>query len=212
MFDYAAQQSSGIMSWQRDLEHIEKAFAFGGMGARTGVTAAMVVAAGWSGVDDVFSGEDNFFDAYAGTAKPEALVDGLGERWEVTRTNIKKWTVGSPIQAALDSLEVLLKQDPFTAEQTSRVVVRLAGGGSVVNNRDIPDINLQHMVSLMLVDRTVTFKSAHDVARMKDPKVLAQKAKVELVRAPELENVTPVASGDRRNHAGRRPDACAPHL
>ena len=35
---YAAQQVSGIWSWVRDSEHIEKAFDFAGMGARNGVT------------------------------------------------------------------------------------------------------------------------------------------------------------------------------
>ena len=34
---YAAQQVSGIWSWVRDSEHVEKAFDFAGMGARNGV-------------------------------------------------------------------------------------------------------------------------------------------------------------------------------
>jgi len=63
--DYTAQQSSGIVAWRRDTDHIEKAFVFGGMPARNGVTAALLVKSGWNGVDDVFSGPDNFFAAYA---------------------------------------------------------------------------------------------------------------------------------------------------
>ena len=55
---------SGISCWMRDEEHIEKAFDFGGMPARNGVAAAAMVAAGFTGVDDVFSGERNFFVAY----------------------------------------------------------------------------------------------------------------------------------------------------
>ena len=43
---YAAQQVSGIWSWVRDAEHVEKAFDFSGMGARNGVTAAIMVADG----------------------------------------------------------------------------------------------------------------------------------------------------------------------
>ena len=35
---YTAQQASGIASWQRDTDHIEKSFDFGGMAARNGVT------------------------------------------------------------------------------------------------------------------------------------------------------------------------------
>ena len=66
----------------------------------------MLVSAGWTGVDDVFSGEDNFFQVNAANADPLTLVDALGERYEIARTDIKKWTVGSPIQAPLDALEM----------------------------------------------------------------------------------------------------------
>jgi 2-methylcitrate dehydratase PrpD len=55
MLDYTAQQCSGIASWYRDRDHIEKGFVYGGMPARSGVTSALLVHAGWNGVDDVFS-------------------------------------------------------------------------------------------------------------------------------------------------------------
>ncbi len=31
---------------------------------------------------------------------------------------------------------------------------------------------MQHMIAVMLIDKTVTFQSAHDRARMQDPAVL----------------------------------------
>ena len=43
---YAAQQVSGVWSWVRDAEHVEKAFDFSGMGARNGVTAAIMAQTG----------------------------------------------------------------------------------------------------------------------------------------------------------------------
>src|SRR3984893_715398 len=103
LLGYTAHQSSGLGAWNRDTDHIQKAFHFGGMTARSGVTSALLVKAGWTGVDDIFSGKDNFFAAYNPHANPAGLVEELGERFEVTRTNIKKWPVGSPIQAALDA-------------------------------------------------------------------------------------------------------------
>ena len=48
-FSFAAQQASGVPYWERDREHIEKAFDFGGMGARNGVTAATMIASGFTG-------------------------------------------------------------------------------------------------------------------------------------------------------------------
>ncbi len=182
VLDYTAQQSSGIAAWQRDTQHIEKGFVYAGMPARGGVTSALLVSSGWTGVDDIFSGADNFFQAYAPQANPAGLVDRLGERFEIAATDIKKWTVGAPIQAPLDALEILLKRRAFSADDVREVTVRVARTqGSVVNNREMPDICLQHMVAVMLIDKTASFKSAHDKPRMQDPAVLRVRAKVNLV-------------------------------
>ena len=194
LLDYTAQQTSGIGAWSRDAEHMEKAFLFGGKPAAGAVLAASLIRSGWSGVDDVFSGPDNFFDALAPRengaikADPNVLVDRLGERYEITRTNIKKWTVGSPIQAPLDALAGFFKQRSFSADDVSKVVVRIASDeANTVSNRDMPDICLQHMVGIMLLDKTVTFRSVHDRERMKDPAVLKQRAKVEVIADPRID-------------------------
>jgi 2-methylcitrate dehydratase PrpD len=179
VLDYASQQASGYAIWGRDTDHIEKGFVFGGMPARNGVTAALLVRSGWNGVDDVFSGEDNFFQVNAPEGKPAVLTDKLGERFEIVNTDIKKWTVGTPIQAPLDAIETMRSKRPFDADAVKSVVVRLAPTvGAVVDNRDIPDICLQHMVAVMLIDKTASFHAAHDKRRMQDAAVLRQRAKV----------------------------------
>jgi 2-methylcitrate dehydratase PrpD len=191
--DYAAQESSGIAAWRRDTDHIEKAFVFAGMPARNGVTAALLVKSGWNGVDDVFSGPDNFFAAYAPKAQPDRVIEKLGDRYEITQTDIKKWPVGSPIQAPLDAIEAIRRKHAFEADQVKKVTVRLAPSvANVVDNRDIPDICLQHMVAVMLVDKTVSFHAAHDKPRMHDSAILKQRAKVNLVRDDELAKLLPV--------------------
>ena len=192
LLSYTAQQASGTAAWQRDTDHIEKAFDFAGMPARNGVTAALLVQAGGTGVGDIFSGADNFFDAFQPKNKPDMVIDKLGERYEITRTNIKKWTVGSPIQAPLDALEILIKRYKFQPDQVKQIVVRAATNeAKIVDNREIPDICLQHMIAVMLIDKTASFKSAHDTARMKDPEILRQRAKVQLVGDEGLEKLMP---------------------
>src|ERR1700730_12262306 len=192
LLDYSAQQASGIAAWQRDTEHIEKAFVFAGMPARSGVTSALLVQSGWTGVDDILSGADNFLAAFGPQADPMKLVENLGERYEVTRTNIKQWTVGSPIQAPLDALELILKKHPVAVEQVQNVTVRVGTQEAViVNNRDMPDICLQHMVAVMLIDHTVSFRSAHDKARMQDAGVVRLRDKVNLVPDQDLDRLLP---------------------
>ena len=192
LLDYTAQQSSGIGAWTRDTEHMEKAFVFAGMTARSGVTSALVVHAGFDGIDDIFSGVDNYFLAYAPNANREELVSQLGERYEIARTNIKKWTVGSPIQAPLDAMYNIFKKRSVNSDEVKSIVVRLANTEArVVDNREMPDICLQHMVAVMLMDKTASFRAAHDKPRMKDPAVLAVRAKVQLVPSEELEKLEP---------------------
>jgi 2-methylcitrate dehydratase PrpD len=192
VLDYAAQQAGGIAAWQRDSEHIEKSLVFAGWPARNGVTASMLIQAGATGVDDIMSGTDNFLLALNPQASADGLIDHLGERFEITRTNIKKWTVGSPIQAPLDALELIGKKKSFAAKDVKAVVARLAkSDANTVNNRDMPDICLQHMVAVMLLDKTASFAAAHDRPRMKDPAVLAERAKVQLVFDEDLEKLHP---------------------
>jgi 2-methylcitrate dehydratase PrpD len=193
LLDYASQQASGYAIWGRDTDHIEKGFVFGGMPARNGVTSALLVRSGWNGVDDVFSGEDNFFQVNAPKGKPSVLTDTLGTQFEIVNTDIKKWTVGTPIQAPLDAIEIIRRKRPFDANDVKGVVVRLAPSvGAVVDNRDIPDICLQHMVAVMLLDKTASFHAAHDKARMQDPAVLRQRAKVSYVADTALNRLLPV--------------------
>lgn len=193
VLNYAGEQASGIALWNRDPDHIEKGFDFAGGPARNGVTAALVVQSGWTGVDDVFSGPNNFFLDFGPNANPEGLIAKLGTEYEVARTDIKRWTVGMPIQAPLDALLDLRKQHPFTPAQVKEIAVRLAPQeGAIVDNRELPDICLQHLMALMLVDGTVTFRSAHDRARMKDPVILRERAKVKLIPDEALGKLMPV--------------------
>jgi len=53
-------------------------------------------------------------------------------------------------------------------------------GANTVDNRAMPDICMQHMCAVMLIDGKVTFASAHDQKRMRDRKVLALRERIRL--------------------------------
>jgi 2-methylcitrate dehydratase PrpD len=69
---------------------------------------------------------------------------------------------------------------------------------SVVNNREMPDVCIQHMIAVMLLDKTVTFRSAHDKPRMKDPNILRERAKVRLDPATAQPLLTVVLMDGKR--------------
>ncbi len=196
LLSFSAQQASGISCWMRDEEHIEKAFDFGGMPARNGVAAATMVAHGFTGVDDVFAGERSFFVAYGRAPDPEALLRGLGETYEIINTNIKRWPVGSPIQAPLDCLSFLIKENSLKADDVEKAVVRVAHqGANTTDNRAMPDICMQHMCAVMLLDSAISFKSAHDEKRMRDRRILEVRKKIELQGDDALTRAMPSRQG-----------------
>ncbi|MSQ23566.1 MAG: MmgE/PrpD family protein [Chloroflexi bacterium] len=196
LLSYTVQQASGVSCWMRDEEHVEKSFDFGGMPARNGVAAATMVAHGFTAVDDVFSGERNFFVAYGRDPNPAELVRELGSTFEISNTDIKRWSVGSPIQAPLDALVELIRTHLIVASEVERVVVWVdRQGANTVDNRNMPDICMQHMCAVMLIDGTVTFESAHDEKRMDDPRVRELRGRVSLLEDPDLTRAMPARQG-----------------
>ncbi|MFN4281358.1 MAG: MmgE/PrpD family protein [Alphaproteobacteria bacterium] len=192
LLSYCAQQASGVGCNVRDSEHIEKAFDFAGMPARNGATAALMVTHGFTGVDDVFSGERNFFEAFSPTPDPAQLVDGLGERFEILGTNIKKWCVGSPAQAALDAMTQIIEAIDVAAADIDKVTIHLpTRSARTVDGAPMPDVNVQHLLAVLLIDRKLTFDSVHDHARMSDPQVLALRRRMKIEPSEELMHARP---------------------
>lgn len=181
LLSYASQQAAGLTTWQKDGDHVEKAFVFAGMPAAAGILAALMVGAGCTGLADPFDGAPNALAAFSPAADPAVLLDGLGTRFEIARTNIKKYSVGSPAQAAVQACEELIAEglDPH---RVAGVQVRLPSDlAMVVNARAMPDINVQYLISATLLDGGFSFAMAHDSVRMADPQVVSLMQRVELL-------------------------------
>ena len=193
---YAAQQTSGVWSWDRDEEHIEKAFDFAGMGARNGVMGATMIQAGFTGVADALDAVPNVFRAHSPRPSPEELVANLGATFYVEETAIKTFPVGYPIQAPLEAFLSLAKQHALNVDNVRRIVVRLpADGARIVDNSAMPDVNVQHIIAVALVDGGITFESSHARERLTDPRVLAVRSRVELVADTALVDAAAPRSG-----------------
>jgi 2-methylcitrate dehydratase PrpD len=191
-FSYAGQQASGIGYWDRDLEHVEKAFDFGGMGSRNGVMAATMADMGFTAVEDPFSGSSTVFTALGDKPVPEALIAGLGTDFEILGTTIKKWSVGVPLQSVLDSMTLMLQDGAVRAGSIKRILVEASPDDlHIIDNNPNPALCLQHVVALMIADGGATFASLHDEPRMRDPRLLAIRKLIELVPNDELRTALP---------------------
>ena len=181
VMSYAAQQVSGISTLYRDPDHVGKAFATSAMQAFSGVRAAELVSAGFTGIDDVFDGSPNVFDAFGENGHAEGILDDLKNTRHVTTTDIKRYPVGGPIQAAVEALSRLIDANGFTVPDIAGIDVRLPTQGAyIVDNREMPDINLQYILTVLLLDGGISFANAHDYRRCRSA---PERAVMRLIRA-----------------------------
>ena len=189
VISYCAEQAAGITTVLRDTEHKLKAFVQGGMPAHNGIAAAQMVAAGYTAVEDTLSGQDNYLSVFAPAPDRAALVRGLGKNYEIMRAGIKFWPAGGPIQGPLHVLRDLMQKHGFAADDVQSLVARMPHNElPIVDNRDMPDICVQHLLAVMLVDGTNTFASTHDFERMSDPEILRLRKRIKAVPDPTLTN------------------------
>lgn len=182
----AAQSAGGVTTWLRDPDHIEKAFVFGGKPASDGTRAALLAAAGLRGVPDVFDTGANVVSAFSVAPEHADLVDGLGERFEVARTAIKKYAVGSPAQAAVQAMVDLVEAGLRADDVAELEIILPRELAQVVDGRALPVINVQYLMAGVLLDGGFSFAMAHDVERMSHPAIAALTARTRLTADPVL--------------------------
>ncbi|PIT82638.1 MmgE/PrpD family protein [Limnohabitans sp. 15K] len=183
---YLAHESSGLGCWMAEHDHVQKAYVFGAMGAKNAITATVLVQSGWTGLDEALEGPRTLFQARAQPAKGRSMDPPMVLGHEILGSNIKKWCVGSPAQAPLDCVQALLPTLPKMDQIQSIVVEIRSDEAFIVDNRDMPNICLQHLVALYLVDRKLTFDSVHNAQRMDDPKVRETRSKIQLIASESL--------------------------
>jgi 2-methylcitrate dehydratase PrpD len=189
LLSYAAHQASGLPSYSRDSDHIEKGFIFGGMPARNGVTTALMLEAGFTGIRDDIEGPDGFLACFGdGLADPAPLQAELGTRFEITHTNIKKYCVGSPCQAPVECLARIMEKHKVGYPEFGRFVLQTPTGETPVTRSDqqMPDLNVRYLLAVTLVDGGLTFTAGHDHDRMSDPEILRIRSNIAIEANPAI--------------------------
>jgi 2-methylcitrate dehydratase PrpD len=89
---------------------------------------------------------------------------------------------------AVDATVHLVGAHKIKAEDVVKVVARLPESGArTVNDRHMPDVNIQYILSSILLEGELTFDAAHDYGRLQNQRLLQLKEKVQLVADSELE-------------------------
>ena len=187
LLSYTIQQASGLACWNRDPDHIEKAFVFSGMTARNGIYSALLAKENFTTVTDPLLGERGFHEGFAHNPKPELIINELGKKFEIDHSSLKKWSVGSPIQSMMDAGEYLLKNNDFDHKDIKELTIEIPSDRfHIINDREIPSISAQHLIAVHLIKKTMGYEEAHDETLFNDPEVVNLRKKIKSISSDEL--------------------------
>jgi 2-methylcitrate dehydratase PrpD len=106
----AGSLASGIIEYLADGSSTKRLHA--GWAAQSGLRAAALGGAGFTGPVTVFEGTHGFFSAFAPSIKPDfsLLLDGLGKKWVGSQLAFKPYACGTMVQPYIDCAVALRKQ------------------------------------------------------------------------------------------------------
>lgn len=191
VFSYCVEQASGSWQWLRDVEHVEKAFVFGGMPARRGAECALLVEAGFTGIGDPFKGDpgwlnSSMFTGAASDFNPSYMTEALGERFELPLVAYKRYPVGGPTQPVVELMLELVKEVP--PARVASVRIEMPGRTAAFAAAEMPALNLPYLCSIILADGKLDFVAAQSRERfLNDAKIRAFMPKVEVIHDPKQE-------------------------
>ena len=146
----AASMASGIIEANRTGGTVKRLHC--GWAAQAGVTAAGLAAEGITGPPTVFEGRFGMLQAFLGDhADPAAVIDGLGERWEVPSIFFKPYPANHFTHAGIDAA-LALAADGLRPDDVATATLAVAPAtvrtiGEPLATKQAPDTGYQAQFS-----------------------------------------------------------------
>lgn len=198
----AATQSSGLMSAQYD-SMVKRMHA--GRAAQSGLYAAQLTRHGFRGIRSVFEYPYGGFPAvFTEEYKLQAMIDGLGEQWEVARVGFKPYAACGSCHTSIDAILQLKSEHAFTSSQVEQCNVYCStatrdhvGWPYSPGSATTAQMNLAYAIACA-VERGRVWAAEFTPDVMTDDQILRLARRVHVEADPSIDD-----SGIERRHAVR---------
>jgi 2-methylcitrate dehydratase PrpD len=127
-----------------------------GNAARNGMVSALLAAEGFSGPAAPLEGARGFLPVYADEPKTDALLDGLGDVWEIAKNTYKPYPVGVVLNPVMEACLKLHGEGRVRIEDVTEI--ELTGNPFLKQRTDRPDVmtgresqvSAQHAIAIAL--------------------------------------------------------------
>ena len=170
------------------------------LASQAGVIAALMAREGYSGPVEVLEGKEGLFEVLNNVEwHPEALLDGLGEQFLITRCGYKAFPTEAlthqPISAALQ----IRQEQHLAPDQIAEVLVETTVRGADIlsdpskykpKTRETADHSLPYVIAAALADGAVLPSSFSD-EKLQDPVIWDLLGKINVIADPEIDALFP---------------------
>jgi 2-methylcitrate dehydratase PrpD len=189
----AGTQAAGLMAAQYG-SMVKRMHA--GRGAQSGLYAAFLAEADYTGIVTLFESEyGGFCSTYSGSSdrfSREELTKGLGQEFETLRTSLKFYASAASTHTALDALLQMRARRPFKAEDVEKIIIHACHGvvthvGWKFEPRGLTSaqMNLPYCMATLLLEGDV-FIEQFNAAAVNDPRRVALAEKIEIREDPAI--------------------------
>ncbi|HSB73243.1 MAG TPA: MmgE/PrpD family protein [Candidatus Methylomirabilis sp.] len=163
-------------------------------GALSGLMAALLAQQRFVATRQFLTAPDGgLYNAYSNGGRPQAVTDGLGERWELEQIALRLWPSASTIQGMITAVFDLVEQHGLIPERTKKLRVSLGkmafdmhGGFSRYKGKFEALLSTHYVAAAILHDRALSL-GQFEPARYADPALVRFAAeRVEVQCEPSL--------------------------
>ncbi|RJQ80174.1 MAG: MmgE/PrpD family protein [Desulfobacteraceae bacterium] len=141
----AGSQAAGSLEFLADGSFTKRLHA--GWAAHAGLIAALLAREGFTGPTSIIEGRLGFLHAYSPVFRPEKVLHGWGDPYEIMRTSIKPHACCRYKQGPIDCILGIIKQNSLAENDIEKVVVSvLKAGAALVAEPRASKLNPQSIV------------------------------------------------------------------
>lgn len=188
-FGIAGMHSSGTMEYDQTGGEVKRVIA--GIGARSGIQAALLAQRGLTGPPTIIEGKRGFLKVFADEVEPDEITRDLGNDFKIMRIWFKLYPCVATVQGVIYTLSKLIEEHRFGPDDVDEIRVgisetSLSHGGAIYEPHDTASaqFSLPFSLAIRLLKNDNDLSFYMDPKLWTDPKVLALAKKVKSYADP----------------------------
>ncbi len=193
-FGIAGSQAAGLMAVQAGA--MTKSF-HSGRAAQSGVYAAQLARAGYTGIPDVLDGDyGTFLSSFLDDWSVDALTDGLGKRWETLRVGFKPAPASNGSITAMTAMDAIMREHGLTAADIEQVTAYVSDNtlhhcgwpyeGERIQSVLSAQMNLLYGIAVMALERQTGTEQFVE-GKIRDPRIIKFIKRIRVEHEPKFD-------------------------